>query len=590
MNPMKALYSDGSVKETEDVLPIIRHTASHVLAQAVKRLYPNTKLSIGPAIDDGFYYDFDKDGGFTPEDLEKLEAEMKKIVKENLKIETYTLPRQEAIDYLKSKGEDYKVQLVEDLPADAPISFYKQGEFVDLCAGPHALYTKAVKAFKLTSLAGAYWRGDEHNKMLTRIYGTAWETKEDLEKYLAMIEEAKKRDPRRLGKELGIFAIMEEGPGFPFFLPNGVTLKNTLIEYWRELHLRDGYQEINTPMILNQDLWLRSGHWDHYKDNMYTTTIDDEVYCIKPMNCPGSTLVYRTEPRSYRDLPIRYGELGLVHRHEKSGTLHGLFRVRCFTQDDAHIYMTPEMIESEIEGVVRLIDEVYSKFGFKYHVELSTRPEDSMGSDEDWENATNALMNALKTMNIDYVVNEGDGAFYGPKIDFHLEDSLGRTWQCGTIQLDFQMPQRFDLEYTGADGGKHRPVMVHRVIFGSIERFMGILIEHYAGKFPVWLAPVQVKVLSVSEKSFAYANEVYDRLKDAGVRVALDNSDEKIGYKIRQAQLQKVPYMLVLGEKESDDGTIVTVRTRDGKDLGQAQTDMFIARVLKQTAYRNDDA
>ena len=590
MNPMKALYSDGSVKETEDVLPIIRHTASHVLAQAVKRLYPNTKLSIGPAIDDGFYYDFDKDGGFTPEDLEKLEAEMKKIVKENLKIETYTLPRQEAIDYLKSKGEDYKVQLVEDLPADAPISFYKQGEFVDLCAGPHALYTKAVKAFKLTSLAGAYWRGDEHNKMLTRIYGTAWETKEDLEKYLAMIEEAKKRDHRRLGKELGIFAIMEEGPGFPFFLPNGVTLKNTLIEYWRELHLRDGYQEINTPMILNQDLWLRSGHWDHYKDNMYTTTIDDEVYCIKPMNCPGSTLIYRTEPRSYRDLPIRYGELGLVHRHEKSGTLHGLFRVRCFTQDDAHIYMTPEMIESEIEGVVRLIDEVYSKFGFKYHVELSTRPEDSMGSDEDWENATNALMNALKTMNIDYVVNEGDGAFYGPKIDFHLEDSLGRTWQCGTIQLDFQMPQRFDLEYTGADGGKHRPVMVHRVIFGSIERFMGILIEHYAGKFPVWLAPVQVKVLSVSEKSFAYANEVYDRLKDAGVRVALDNSDEKIGYKIRQAQLQKVPYMLVLGEKESDDGTIVTVRTRDGKDLGQAQTDMFIARVLKQTAYRNDDA
>lgn len=590
MIPMKALYSDGTVKETEDALPIIRHTASHVLAQAVKRLYPETKLSIGPAIDDGFYYDFDKDGGFTPEDLEKLEAEMKKIVKENLKIETYTLPRQEAIDFLKSKGEDYKVQLVEDLPEGEPISFYKQGEFVDLCAGPHALYTKAVKAFKLTSLAGAYWRGDEHNKMLTRIYGTAWESKEDLEKYLTMIEEAKKRDHRRLGKELGIFAIMEEGPGFPFFLPNGVTLKNTLIEYWRELHLREGYQEINTPMILNQALWLRSGHWDHYKDNMYTTTIDDEVYCVKPMNCPGSTLVYGTEPRSYRDLPIRYGELGLVHRHEKSGTLHGLFRVRCFTQDDAHIYMTPDMIESEIEGVVRLIDEVYTQFGFKYHVELSTRPEDSMGSDEDWENATNALKNALKTMNIDYVVNEGDGAFYGPKIDFHLEDSLGRTWQCGTIQLDFQMPQRFDLEYTGADGAKHRPVMVHRVIFGSIERFMGILIEHYAGKFPVWLAPVQVKVLSVSEKSFAYAAEVRDRLKDAGIRVALDNSDEKIGYKIRQAQLQKVPYMLVIGEKELEDGTIVTVRTRDGKDLGQAQTDVFVSHVLKQTAYRNDDA
>ena len=590
MIPMKALYSDGTVKETEDALQIIRHTASHVLAQAVKRLYPETKLSIGPAIDDGFYYDFDKDGGFTPEDLEKLEAEMKKIVKENLKIETYTLPRQEAIDFLKSKGEDYKVQLVEDLPEGEPISFYKQGEFVDLCAGPHALYTKAVKAFKLTSLAGAYWRGDEHNKMLTRIYGTAWESKEDLEKYLAMIEEAKKRDHRKLGKELGIFAIMEEGPGFPFFLPNGVTMKNTLIEYWRELHLREGYQEINTPMILNQALWLRSGHWDHYKDNMYTTTIDDEVYCVKPMNCPGSTLVYGTEPRSYRDLPIRYGELGLVHRHEKSGTLHGLFRVRCFTQDDAHIYMTPDMIEFEIEGVVRLIDEVYTQFGFKYHVELSTRPEDSMGSDEDWENATNALMNALKTMNIDYVVNEGDGAFYGPKIDFHLEDSLGRTWQCGTIQLDFQMPQRFDLEYTGADGAKHRPVMVHRVIFGSIERFMGILIEHYAGKFPVWLAPVQVKVLSVSEKSFAYAAEVRDRLKDAGIRVVLDNSDEKIGYKIRQAQLQKVPYMLVIGEKESEDGTIVTVRTRDGKDLGQAQTDMFVSHVLKQTAYRNDDA
>ncbi len=586
---MKALYSDGSVRETEDALPIIRHTASHILAQAVKRLYPDTKLSIGPAIEDGFYYDFDKEGGFTPEDLEKLEAEMKKIVKENLKIETYTLPRQEAIDFLKSKGEDYKVMLVEDLPEGEPISFYKQGEFVDLCAGPHALYTKAVKAFKLTSLAGAYWRGDEHNKMLTRIYGTAWESKEDLEKYLNMLEEAKKRDHRKLGKELGIFAIMEEGPGFPFFLPNGVTLKNTLIEYWRELHLREGYQEINTPMILNQALWLQSGHWDHYKDNMYTTVIDDEIYCIKPMNCPGSTLVYRTEPRSYRDLPIRYGELGLVHRHEKSGTLHGLFRVRCFTQDDAHLYMTPDMIESEIEGVVRLIDEVYSKFGFKYHVELSTRPDDSMGSDEDWENATNALMNALKTMGIDYVVNEGDGAFYGPKIDFHLEDSLGRTWQCGTIQLDFQMPQRFDLEYTGADGAKHRPVMVHRVIFGSIERFMGILIEHYAGKFPVWLAPVQVKILSVSEKSFAYAKEVFDRMKDAGVRVQLDNSDEKIGYKIRQAQLQKVPYMLVLGEKEAEDGSIVTVRTRDGKDLGQAQTDMFIAHVLKQNAFRNDD-
>ena len=585
---MKALYSDGSVNETEDALHVIRHTAAHVLAQAVKRLYPETKLSIGPAIDDGFYYDFDRDGGFTPEDLPKLEAEMKKIVKENLKLETYTLPRQEAIDFLKSKGEDYKVQLVEDLPEDAPISFYKQGEFVDLCAGPHALYTKAVKAFKLTSIAGAYWRGDEHNKMLTRIYGTAWESKEDLEKYLTMLEEAKKRDHRKLGKELGIFTISEEGPGFPFFLPNGMTLKNTLIEYWRELHVREGYQEISTPMILNQELWLQSGHWDHYKDNMYTTTIDDEVYCIKPMNCPGSTIVYRTEPRSYRDLPVRYGELGLVHRHEKSGTLHGLFRVRCFTQDDAHLYMTPDQIEEEIEGVVRLIDEVYSKFGFKYHVELSTRPEDSMGSDEDWEKATNGLRNALEKLGLEYAVNEGDGAFYGPKIDFHLEDSLGRTWQCGTIQLDFQMPQRFDLEYIGADGDKHRPVMVHRVIFGSIERFMGILIEHYAGKFPVWLSPVQVKVLSVSEKSFGYAKEVFERLKDAGIRVQLDNSDEKIGYKIRQAQLQKVPYMLVLGEKESDDGTVVTVRTRDGKDLGTVPVDGFIATVIRQTKYRDD--
>lgn len=586
MNHMKALYSDGSVKEAEDVLPIIRHTASHVLAQAVQRLYPGTKLAIGPAIDDGFYYDFDKEGGFSPEDLEKLEAEMKKIVKENLKIETYTLPRQEAIDFLKSKGEDYKVMLVEDLPEDAPISFYKQGEFVDLCAGPHALYTKAVKAFKLTSLAGAYWRGDEHNKMLSRIYGTAWESKEDLEKYLTMLEEARKRDHRKLGKELGIFSIVEEGPGFPFFLPNGVILKNTLIDYWRELHTRDGYQEINTPLILNQALWLQSGHWDHYKDNMYTTTIDDEIYCVKPMNCPGSTIVYRTEPRSYRDLPIRLGELGLVHRHEKSGTLHGLFRVRCFTQDDAHIYMTPDMIESEIEGVVRLIDEVYSQFGFKYHVELSTRPEDSMGSDEEWETATNALRNALGAMNLEYAVNEGDGAFYGPKIDFHLEDSLGRTWQCGTIQLDFQMPQRFDLEYTGADGAKHRPVMVHRVIFGSIERFMGILIEHYAGKFPTWLAPVQVKVLSVSEKSFAYAQEVFERLKDSGIRAKLDNSDEKIGYKIRQAQLQKVPYMLVLGEKETENGNIVTVRTRDGKDLGQVPVEIFVGQVLKEIARR----
>ncbi len=584
---MKALYADGSVRETDDELPVIRHTASHIMAQAVQRLWPGTKLAIGPAIDDGFYYDFDKEGGFSPEDLEKIEAEMKKIIKENLKLETYTLPRAEAIEYLKSKGEDYKVQLVEDLPEDSPISFYKQGEFVDLCAGPHATYTKAVKAFKLLSLAGAYWRGDEHNKMLSRIYGTAFENKEKLEAYLNMLEEAKKRDHRKLGKELGLFAIMEEGPGFPFFLPKGMVLKNTLIEYWRELHTRENYYEISTPIILNQALWLRSGHWDHYKDNMYTTTIDDEIYCVKPMNCPGGMLVYKTEPRSYRDLPIRMGELGLVHRHEKSGTLHGLFRVRCFTQDDAHIFMRPDQVEQEIEGVVRLIDEVYSKFGFKYHVELSTRPEDSMGSDEDWENATNALINALNTMGLEYAVNEGDGAFYGPKIDFHLEDCLGRTWQCGTIQLDFQMPQRFELEYTGSDGDKHRPIMLHRVIFGSIERFIGILTEHYAGRFPVWLAPVQARVLSVSEKSFDYAAQVAAKLKAAGIRMELDNSDNKIGYKIREAQLQKIPYMLVLGEKESDDGTIVTVRTREGQDLGSMPLDDFIAKVQKETSERS---
>ncbi len=586
MITMKALYADGSVRETDDELPVIRHTASHIMAQAVQRIWPGTKLAIGPAIDDGFYYDFDKEGGFSPEDLEKIEAEMKKIIKENLKLETYTLPRDEAIEFLRSKGEDYKVQLVEDLPEDAPISFYKQGEFVDLCAGPHALYTKGVKAFKLLSLAGAYWRGDEHNKMLSRIYGTAFDSKEKLEAYLNMLEEAKKRDHRKLGKELGLFAIMEEGPGFPFFLPKGMVLKNTLIEYWRELHVRENYYEISTPMILNQALWLRSGHWDHYKDNMYTTTIDDEIFCVKPMNCPGGMLVYKTEPRSYRDLPIRMGELGLVHRHEKSGTLHGLFRVRCFTQDDAHIFMRPDQVEQEIEGVVRLIDEVYSKFGFKYHVELSTRPEDSMGTDEEWEMATNALINALNTMGLDYAVNEGDGAFYGPKIDFHLEDCLGRTWQCGTIQLDFQMPQRFELEYIGSDGDKHRPIMLHRVIFGSIERFIGILTEHYAGRFPVWLAPVQVRVLSVSEKSFDYAAQVAAKLKEAGIRMELDNSDNKIGYKIREAQLQKIPYMLVLGEKESDDGTIVTVRTREGKDLGSMPLDDFIAKVRKETADR----
>ncbi len=584
---MKALYSDGSVKEIEDGLQVLRHTASHILAQAVQRLYPGTKLAIGPAIDDGFYYDFDKEGGFAPEDLEKIEAEMKKIVKENLKVETFTKPRAEAIEYLRSKGEDYKVQLVEDLPEDAVISFYKQGEFTDLCAGPHVMYTKGVKAFKLLSLAGAYWRGDEKNKMLSRIYGTAFESKEALEAHLTMLEEAKKRDHRKLGKELGLFAIMEEGPGFPFFLPKGMTLKNTLIDYWRELHQRENYKEISTPMIMNQSLWLQSGHWDHYKDNMYTTVIDDDIYCVKPMNCPGSILVYRVDTHSYKELPIRLGELGLVHRHERSGTLHGLMRVRCFTQDDAHIYMTEDQITDEIKGVVRLIDEVYTKFGFKYHVELSTRPEDSMGSDEDWERATNGLIAALEASNLPYIVNEGDGAFYGPKIDFHLEDSLGRTWQCGTIQLDFQMPQRFDITYVGADGEKHRPVMAHRVVFGSIERFIGILIEHYAGRFPTWLAPVQVKVLSVSEKSFQYAADVAAKLKTAGIRMELDNRDEKIGYKIREAQLEKVPYMLVLGEKESEDGTIVAVRSRDKGDLGALKLDDFIAQVVGETANRS---
>ena len=584
---MKALFNDGRVEEVEDELPVIRHTASHIMAQAVQRLYPGTKLAIGPAIDDGFYYDFDKDGGFTPDDLDKIEAEMKKIVKENLKIETYTLPRDEAIEFLKGKGEIYKVELVEDLPEDAPISFYKQGEFVDLCAGPHLLYTKGLKAFKLTSLAGAYWRGNEKNKMLSRVYGTAFQDKEKLEAYLTMIEEAKKRDHRKLGKELGLFAIMDEGPGFPFFLPKGMTLKNTLIQYWRELHTREDYQEISTPLILNKHLWEMSGHWDHYKDNMYTTKIDDEDFCVKPMNCPGGVLVYGNDSRSYRDLPVRFAELGIVHRHEKSGTLHGLMRVRCFTQDDSHIFMTPEHISSEIKGVVRLIDEVYSKFGFSYHVELSTRPENSMGSDEDWEAATNGLRTALEELGLEYVVNEGDGAFYGPKIDFHLEDTLGRTWQCGTIQLDFQMPQRFDLSYVGADNDRHKPIMIHRVIFGSIERFIGILIEHYGGKFPVWLSPVQVKVLSVSEKSREYANSIYARMKAAGIRCEVDNRDEKIGYKIREAQLQKAPYMLVIGEKEVENGNL-TVRSRDKGDLGAMDVQAFIDQVLKQTAERQD--
>lgn len=562
-----------------------RHTTSHILAQAVKRLFPDTKLAIGPAIDDGFYYDFDREVPFTTEDLETIEKEMKKIVKEDLKIEQFILPREEAIALMKEKEEPYKVELIEDLPEDAVISFYKQGEFTDLCAGPHLLSTKSVKAFKLTSLAGAYWRGSEKNKMLTRIYGTSFTKKSDLDEYLAKIEEAKKRDHRKLGKELGLFTILEEGPGFPIFLPKGMILKNTLIDYWREVHTRAGYVEISTPIMLNKQLWETSGHWAHYKENMYTTVIDEEDFAIKPMNCPGGILVYKTEPHSYRDLPLRMGELGTVHRHEKSGALHGLMRVRSFTQDDAHIFMTREQIKDEIKGVARLIDEVYSLFGFKYHVELSTKPEDSMGSQEDWDIATDALRSALDELQLPYVINEGDGAFYGPKIDFHLEDTLGRTWQCGTIQLDFQLPLRFEMEYIAADGEKHRPIMVHRVVFGSIERFIGILIEHFAGAFPTWLAPEQVKVLPISEKYHEYANEVAAKLKEAKIRCSVDERSEKIGYKIRDARLNKIPYMLVVGAKEQEEG-VVSVRSRFLGDEGQRSLDTFIAEITEEIKNR----
>ena len=560
-----------------------RHTASHIMAQAIKRLYPDTKLAIGPSVADGFYYDIDRDTPLVQEDLEKIEAEMKKIVKENLSLECFTKPREEAIAYFKEQGEPYKVELIEDLPEDSVISFYSQGEFTDLCAGPHLMSTKPVKAFKLTSIAGAYWRGSEKNKMLQRIYGTAFSKKAELDEYLTMLEEAKKRDHRKVGRELGLFMMREEGPGFPFFLPKGMVLKNTLLEYWREIHEKAGYVEISTPIMLSRHLWETSGHWDHYKNNMYTTIIDEQDFAVKPMNCPGGILVYQAEPRSYRDLPIRMGELGLVHRHEKSGQLHGLMRVRCFTQDDAHIFMMPEQIRDEIKGVARLIDEVYSLFGFRYHVELSTRPENSMGSDEDWEMATDALRGALDDLGVSYVVNEGDGAFYGPKIDFHLEDSIGRTWQCGTIQLDFQLPLRFELEYTGADGEKHRPIMIHRVAFGSIERFIGILIEHFAGAFPTWLAPVQVKVLPISDKYMGYGEKVLDELKKAGIRAELDVRAEKIGYKIREAQMQKIPYMLVVGAKEEEDG-LVAVRSRFEGDEGQKNLADFIAALQEEIA------
>ena len=562
-----------------------RHTASHVMAQAIKRLYPDTKLAIGPSIDDGFYYDFDREKAFTEEELAEIEKEMKKIVKEDIPLERFELPREEAIKFMEEKQEPYKVELIKDLPEDSVISFYKQGDFTDLCAGPHLMSTKPIKAFKLMSVAGAYWRGNEKNKMLSRIYGTAYTKASDLEEYLNMLEEAKKRDHRKLGKELKIFALLDEGPGFPFFLPNGMIIKNTLIDYWREIHKKAGYVEVSTPMILSRHLWENSGHWDHYKDNMYTTVIDGEDYAVKPMNCPGGMLIYKQEMHSYRDLPLRVGELGLVHRHEKSGALHGLMRVRCFTQDDAHIFMTEDQIREEIKGVVNLIDGVYKLFGFKYHVELSTRPEDSMGSDEAWEKATDGLRGALEDMGIDYVVNKGDGAFYGPKIDFHLQDSIGRTWQCGTIQLDMQMPERFDLEYIDKDGSKKRPVMIHRVCFGSIERFIGILIEHYAGMFPTWLAPVQVKVLPISEKFVEYGEKIKAELDAAGIRVQLDNRDEKIGYKIREARNERVPYMLIVGEKDME-ANKVSLRSRANGEEGQFDLADVIARVTKEIKER----
>ncbi len=564
-------------------LEVYRHTASHVLAQAVKAIFPTCKLAIGPTIENGFYYDIDFTTPISQEDLGKIEEEMKKIIKSNFALERFTLPRAEAIKLMTKYSEKYKVELIKDLPEDAEISFYKQGSFTDLCRGPHLPSTGKIKAFKLTSIAGAYWRGNEKNKMLTRIYGTAFAKKDEMDAYFTMLEEAKKRDHTKLGKELGLFALLNEGKGFPFFLPKGMVLKNLLIDYWRQLHLREGYVEVSTPVILNRSLWETSGHWDHYKDNMYTTKIDGEDCAIKPMNCPGGMLVYKLTPHSYKDLPIRMGELGLVHRHEKSGQLHGLMRVRCFTQDDAHIFMLPSQIKDEIKGVVKLINEVYTLFGFKYHVELSTRPADSMGTEEDWNKATEALSDALKDMNLPFVVNEGDGAFYGPKIDFHLEDSIGRTWQCGTIQLDFQMPQRFELEYTGEDGQKYRPIMIHRVVFGSIERFIGILIEHFAGKFPVWLAPVQVKILPVSDKSLGYARQLESEMRAQGIRVETDSRNEKIGYKIREAQLEKLPYMLIVGDKEREEGT-VSVRKRDEGDIGALTKKDFIARVLQENA------
>ncbi len=584
---MKVIMKNGTIMESsfgEEVgRNAFRHTAAHILAQAVKRLYPETKCAIGPAIENGFYYDFEFGFDFTPDKLPALEAEMRRIVKEALPLERYVISRSDAVRAMEERQESYKVEMLLELPEDAQISFFRQGEYEEMCAGQHVINTSLVKAFKLTSLAGAYWRGDEQNCMLTRIYGTAYPKQNDLDDYMKLLEEAKARDHRRLGKELGLFVLMEEGPGFPFFLPKGMILKNLLLDYWREVHEREGYVEISTPIMLRRELWEVSGHWANYRESMYTTEIDEIDFAIKPMNCPGGMLVYKTQPHSYKELPIRMGELGLVHRHEKSGTLHGLMRVRCFTQDDAHIFMMREQVTEEIKGVVSLIDEVYRKFGFQYHVELSTQPEKSIGSDEDWNEAIDALKQALEEMKLPYVINEGDGAFYGPKIDFHLEDSLGRTWQCGTIQLDFQLPGRFQAEYIGADGEKHQPIMIHRVVFGSIERFIGILIEHYAGRFPAWLAPVQVKILPISNTFMQYASFVSEQLKAAGVRCELDTRDEKLGYKIREAQLDKVPYMVVIGKNEQDNNRIA-VRGREDGELGSMSIDELISKLRKESS------
>lgn len=581
---MKILFKNGDTREVsfeeQEGKKAFWHTSAHILAQAVKRLYPDTKCAIGPAIENGFYYDFEFEFPFSEESLPAIEEEMKKIIKKSFSLQVYGMDREKALTYMAERGEDYKLELIQSLSTDEEISFYRQGEYSEFCAGPHIANTCQVKAFKLLSVAGAYWRGDEKKKMLTRIYGISFPESAQLEEYMDRMEEARRRDHRKLGKELGIFTLMEEGAGFPFFLPKGMVLKNLLLDYWRGLHIREGYQEISTPIMLDKRLWETSGHWEHYRENMYTTVVDDTEYAVKPMSCPGGMLVYKMEPHSYRDLPLRLAELGLVHRNEKSGQLHGLMRVRAFTQDDAHIFMTQEQIIEEIQNVIRLIDEVYTKFGFAYHVELSTRPENSMGSDEDWELATKALKDAMDSLKIPYSVNEGDGAFYGPKLDFHLKDSIGRTWQCGTIQLDFQLPQRFEAEYTGADGEKHRPIMIHRVILGSIERFIGILIEHYAGKFPVWISPVQVKLLPVSEKYISYANEASEALKAAGIRVEMDSRNEKLGYKIREARLDKVPYMVIVGEKEQENHT-VSVRGRDETCGNQDMGEMSLEELIK---------